>query len=97
MESNQELADPDTTPWPERVELTLADFTGFYRMRGQIVHGSDVEGSELSSARLKKAREIAHSSLLAYSYLARVFEWKTDRQAKDWFKSPEVPPKEVES
>ena len=95
MELNQQLDDPATTPWQERVDLTLKDFIEFYKLRGQIVHGNDAKYCPVSPAQLEKARQIALSAIRAYGYLARTFGWETDRQAKEWFKSPHSPPKEA--
>ena len=97
MNLDAELADPESTTWPERVRLTTADFRDFYTTRGQILHGSEEERykTRVSKLQVKKARQIAHNAIRAYAYLARAFQWKNDKEAKIWFKSPCKPPKEL--
>ena len=94
MNLNEESADPESTTWPELVRLTTADFRDFYTTRGQILHGGEEERykTRVSKLQVKKARQIAHNAIRAYAYLARAFQWKTDKEAKKWFKSPCKPP-----
>lgn len=94
MNLDAELADPELTKWPERVRLTTADFRDFYTTRGQILHGNEEERykTKISNVQLKKARQIAHNAIRAYAYLARAFNWQSDKEAKDWFKDPCKPP-----
>ena len=95
MNLNEELADPESTKWPERVNLTTADFKDFYTTRGQILHGNEEERykTKISKLRVKKARQIAHNAIRAYANLARAFNWQSDKKAKNWFKAPCEPPK----
>ena len=91
------LVTPETTSRQERERLTTADFREFYTTRGQILHGSKENKykTSISKSQVMKARQIAHNAIRAYAYLARAFGWETDRQAKEWFKSPHSPPKEA--
>ena len=97
MNLNEELDDPKSTSWPERVDLTTVDFKDFYTTRGQILHGNKEERykTKISKLQVKKARQIAHNAIRAYAYLARGFQWENDKEAKNWFKSPCKPPKEI--
>ena len=40
MNLNEDLADPESTCWPERVQFTTIDFESFYRIRNDLVHGN---------------------------------------------------------
>ena len=97
MQLDTELADPESTTWPERVRLTTTDFRDFYTTRGQILHGNEEERykTRVSKLQVKKARQIAHNAIRAYAYLAQGFQWKNDKEAKNWFKAPCKPPKEI--
>ena len=99
MRLSDDLGDPETTPWPERVRLTTEDFEDFYRTRGQILHGNEEERYKvkISKLKVKKARQIAHNAIRAYAYLARSLNWQIDKVALKWFKSPHSPPKEANS
>ena len=94
MNLDAELADQESTPWPERVRLTTADFKDFYTTRGQILHGNEEESykTKISKLQVKKARQIAHNAIRAYAYLALGFQWKNDKESESWFKSPCKPP-----
>ena len=92
MNLNEELADSESTCWPERVQLTTIDFENFYRFRSDIVHGNQQYSYSFTDKDLKKARQIAHNAIRAYAYLARIFHWQSDNEAKSWFKAPCKPP-----
>ena len=91
---NEELEDPESTSWPERVDLTTLDFRDFYTTRGQILHGNEEKSykTKISKLQLKKARQIAHNAIRAYAHLACAFNWQSDKEAKNWFKQPSKPP-----
>ncbi len=94
MSLDTELEDPESTTWQERVRLTIADFEDFYKTRGQILHGNEEDRYKIriSKFQVKKARQIAHNAIRAYAYLARSFNWQTDKEANNWFKQPCKPP-----
>ena len=92
MNLNETSADPESTCWPERVQLTTLNFENFYRIRNDIVHGNQQCRISFTVKDLKKARQIAHNALRAYAYLARGFHWQNDSEAEIWFKNPRKPP-----
>ena len=97
MTSGDQLGDGESAAWSELVRLTTVDFKRYYIARGKILHGNLQSSYSLSDADLKHVREIAHNAIRAYAYLARAFDWKCDKEAHNWFKSPHSPPKEAES
>ena len=95
MNLNEELADPGSTCWPERVQFTTIDFENFYRIRTDIVHGNQQYSISFTDKDLEKARQIAHNAIRAYAYLAQGFHWQNDSEAENWFKAPCKPRKEI--
>ena len=87
MTLNEQLPDPAETKWQERVKLTVSDYKAFYIVRNMVVHGNTMKDSA-SDMQVKKARQIAHNAIRAYAKLSRVFNWQSDKEAKQWFKQP---------
>ncbi len=88
---NEDLSDPNSTEWAERVRLTVSKYKDFYNIRNKVVHGNTMRDA-VSHSDVKQARQIAKSAIRAYAHLARAFNWQTDKEAKDWFKNPCKPP-----
>ena len=95
MNLNEDLADPKSTCWPERVQFTTIDFENFYRIRTDIVHGNQKYSISFTDKDVKKARQIAHNAIRAYAYLAQGFHWQNDSEAENWFKAPCKPRREI--
>lgn len=96
MTLNEQLTEPKKTGWPELVRLTVSDYRNFYIIRDMVVHGNTIS-TVVSKKQLKKARQLAKNAILAYAKLSRAFVWETDRQAKEWFKSPHSPSKKAKT
>jgi len=73
MNLNEELADPKSTCWPERVQLTTVDFENSYRIRNDLVHGNQQYSYSFTDKDLEKARQIAQNTIRTYAHLARGF------------------------
>ena len=92
MTLNQDLSDPDSTEWTERVKFTVRDYKEFYIIRDKVVHGNTMSDI-VSDMQVKKSRQIAKNAIRAYARLSRAFDWQCDKEAKNWFKHPCKPPK----
>lgn len=78
--------------WQSLCRQISIDFKKFYVMRDKIVHGHPGNNYDIKERDVGQIRHIAQLSIHAYSYLARAFNWQTDKEAKDWFKKPCKPP-----
>ena len=94
MTLDEQLSNPDKTEWPERVSLSVSDYKAFYIIRDKVVHGNTMSDA-ISDMQVKKSRQIAKNAICAYAKLSRAFQWENDKEAKNWFKSPCKPPKEI--
>lgn len=83
--------DPDTITWDEMVTRTAEPFERFYILRDKILHGN-LPLEELSDEDTEGARVLAHNAIRLMAFLARHFNWQTEKEMDRWFRSPQFPP-----
>jgi len=91
MRKDESLSEPEKTTWKEMVKLTAKPFAEFYKLRGMILHGNEMDEDLISNANVEEARTLAHNAVRLFAKLAREFNWKDYKDAKRWFKSPSYP------
>ena len=92
MKQAESLGSPETTEWTSAVRMTIAPFERFYTLRGQLLHGNDMEYADVSDSDVHAAQELALNAVVAIAILAREFNWSDYKEGKRWFDNPVPPP-----